>query len=60
MRSIIYMLLRGIVFMVPGFIFLPAMVDVPGLWLAIPVSELLTLIIIASAYMLNRRTAYRL
>ena len=59
-RSIIYMLLRGIVFMVPGFIFLPAMVDVPGLWLAIPVSELLTLIIIASAYMLNRRTAYRL
>lgn len=43
LRSIIYMLLRGIIFMVPGFMFLPHIVGVPGLWLAIPVAELLTL-----------------
>lgn len=42
MRSISYMLLRGIIFMVPGFVFLPGILGVPGLWLAIPVSEVLT------------------
>lgn len=55
-RSIIYMMLRGIIFMVPGFILLPVVAGVPaGLWLAIPLSELLTLLIIAIAYILARR-----
>ncbi|MDE7381897.1 MAG: MATE family efflux transporter [Muribaculaceae bacterium] len=45
-RSIIYMLLRGVVFMVPGFIILPRLAGEPGLWLAIPASEFLTFIII--------------
>ncbi len=47
MRSIIYMLLRGIILMIPGFIILPQLTGVSGLWLAIPVSELMTLAIIA-------------
>ncbi len=38
-RSIIYMMLRGIVFMIPGFILLPFALGVNGLWLAIPLSE---------------------
>jgi len=42
-RSIVYMMLRGIIFMIPGFVFLPELCGVPGLWLAIPVSELITL-----------------
>ena len=46
-RSIAYMLLRGIVFMIPGFILLPKLLGVCGLWLAIPASELITLIIIS-------------
>lgn len=54
-RSIIYMMLRGIIFMVPGFVLLPRMLGVSGLWLAIPVSELLTLAIIATAYLIGRR-----
>ncbi|MCM1177799.1 MAG: MATE family efflux transporter [Bacteroides sp.] len=45
-RSLAYMMLRGILFMVPGFILLPRLLGVAGLWLAIPVSEMLTLIII--------------
>lgn len=49
-RSLAYMMLRGILFMVPGFILLPRLLGVPGLWLAIPVSEILTLIIIAWVY----------
>lgn len=55
MRSISYMLLRGIIFMVPGFVFLPGILGVPGLWLAIPVSEVLTLAIITIIYLLTRR-----
>lgn len=55
MRSISYMLLRGIIFMVPGFVFLPGIIGVLGLWLAIPVSEVLTLAIITIIYLLTRR-----
>ncbi|MCM1067604.1 MAG: MATE family efflux transporter [Muribaculaceae bacterium] len=54
-RSIVYMLLRGIVFMVPGFVLLPSLLDVAGLWLAIPVSELLTLAVIVVVYYQSRR-----
>lgn len=50
-RAIIYMLLRGIVFMIPGFIILPRFFGDSGLWLAIPVSEMLTLAVIAAQYM---------
>lgn len=52
-RSITFMLLRGIAFMVPGFILLPGVVGVAGLWLAIPFSELLTLAVIAVVYLLT-------
>lgn len=55
LRSIIYMLLRGIIFMVPGFIILPHLLGVLGLWLAIPASELLTLAVIAIAYLWAHR-----
>lgn len=52
-RSIIYMLLRGIILMIPGFIILPEIIGIPGLWLAIPVSELMTLTIIAFCYLIG-------
>ena len=47
-RSIFYMLLRGVVFVVPGFVFLPRLLGTDGLWLAIPVAEMLTLAVIVS------------
>lgn len=53
-RSIIYMLLRGIILMIPGFIILPEIIGISGLWLAIPVSELMTLTIIAFCYLIGR------
>lgn len=55
-RSIIYMLLRGIIFMIPGFVFLPDAIGVIGLWLAIPASELLTLIFIAVSHTLSHKS----
>lgn len=54
MRSTMYMMLRGIILMIPGFIILPHMIGIPGLWLAIPVSELMTLTVIAVCYLIGR------
>lgn len=54
-RAIVYMLLRGIVFVVPGFILLPKILGIDGLWYAIPVSEVLTLVIICIAYLYARK-----
>lgn len=42
-RPIFYMLLRGVIFLIPGFIILPRILGATGLWLAIPVAEALTL-----------------
>lgn len=54
-RSIVYMLLRGIIFMIPGFILLPRVLGEDGLWLAIPVSEILTLFVIAVTYVYEKK-----
>lgn len=56
-RSILYMLLRGIVLVVPGFLLLPGILGVDGLWLAIPLSEALTLAVIVGVYLANRLKA---
>lgn len=53
-RSIVYMLLRGIVFLVPGFILLPRIAGATGLWLAIPTAEFLTLLVITILYAATR------
>lgn len=42
-RATIYMLLRGLVFLVPAFILMPRLISPQGMWLAVPVSECLTL-----------------
>lgn len=57
MRSICYMLLRGVVFVIPGFIFLPKLLGTTGLWLAIPVAEILTLTVIALIYLWQHRNS---
>ncbi|MBD5252050.1 MAG: MATE family efflux transporter [Bacteroides sp.] len=45
-RSTIYTLLRGIVFLIPAFILLPDLIGDTGLWMAIPVAEIMTTVII--------------
>lgn len=45
-RAIVYMLLRGLVFLVPAFILMPMLIIPQGLWLAVPVSECLTFVVI--------------
>lgn len=45
-RATVYTLLRGFVFMIPAFIFLPPLIIPEGLWLALPFAEFLTTIVI--------------
>lgn len=45
-KSTIFTLLRGFIFTIPAFVLFPMLIGVPGLWLALPVSEALTTIII--------------
>lgn len=45
-----YTLLRGVILLVPSFILLPRLIGVPGLWLAIPMAEFLTCIVISAGY----------
>lgn len=54
-QSIVYMLLRGVVFMVPGFMLLPACIGNDGLWLAIPFSEIITGAIIVAMYLRDKK-----
>lgn len=58
-KAITFMLLRGMVFMIPGFIFLPEFLGVTGLWMAIPVSEMITLVVIVVQYAIEKRLSTR-
>lgn len=49
--AMVYTTLRGVVFAVSGFLLLPRMIGVVGLWTAIPVAELITLVIIAVVFL---------
>ena len=43
-KATVYMFLRGLVFLVPSFVMLPMAASPQGMWLAVPLSECLTLI----------------
>lgn len=49
-----FALLRGAVFLVPSFIVLPKLLDVSGIWLALPLSEILTIAVVLF-FFFNRR-----
>jgi Na+-driven multidrug efflux pump len=42
-RATIYMLIRGLIFLVPAFILMPMFIVPQGMWLAVPVTECMTL-----------------
>ncbi|MBD5328653.1 MAG: hypothetical protein HDS03_01985 [Bacteroides sp.] len=48
-------MLRGIVLLVPSFLFLPGLIGNEGLWLAIPVAEFITSLVIVAVFLLKRR-----
>lgn len=46
MKATLFTLLRGYVFIVPSFIVLPKLLGEAGIWLAIPLAEFLTFVVI--------------
>lgn len=48
--STVFTLLRGMLLLVPCFVALPHLIGLPGLWLAIPAAEAITLIIVVLFY----------
>lgn len=50
----IFALLRGVVFLFPAFFLLPDVLGTKGMWLALPLSELLTFAVIALYFLINR------
>lgn len=54
--SIVFALLRGVVFLVPAFILLPMALGDVGIWLALAVSEFLTSLSIVAYYLANRNS----
>lgn len=57
-ESVFFMLLRGLVFLVPVFVWLPSVMGVRGLWLAVPLSEMLTCMVIVFVTIMQRRKIY--
>ena len=53
-----FALLRGFLFLVPSFVLLPQWLGTPGIWLAMPLSETLTLLTIGG-YALRKRLSRR-
>lgn len=49
-----FMLLRGLIFIVPSFLLLPVCIGTIGLWLAVPVSEFITFMVIVLYYLANK------
>lgn len=45
-EAVLFMLLRGVALLVPSLVLLPRALGVPGLWLAVPLSDLLTFAVI--------------
>lgn len=50
-----FALLRGCVFLIPAFIFLPKILGIKGIWLAMPCSEILTFSVIIAFYALQKK-----
>lgn len=56
-RANLWMLLRGVVIVIPSFILLPAWIGEKGLWLAVPLSEALTFVVIIGCLLADRLKA---
>lgn len=51
--AIVFALLRGLVFLIPSFLFVPELFGITGIWLSLFVSELLTSVCIVTYYLYN-------
>ena len=54
-----FAMLRGFMFLIPSFILLPRALGAVGIWLALPLSEILTAVVIAAVFRIGRRHSMR-
>lgn len=54
----IFALLRGLILLVPAFIIIPKFMNIPGIWIAMPVSELVAVLLIGGYYLWNHNQKY--
>lgn len=54
----IFALLRGLILLVPAFIIVPKLMNIPGIWIAMPISELVTVLLIGGYYRWNHNNKY--
>lgn len=54
MEAWVFMLMRGLLLVVPAFVLLPIAIGIPGLWFAVPASEIVTLAVIFIYSLKNR------
>ena len=53
-KATFYTLLRGFIFVIPSYLFLPKILGVKGIWLALPVAEMLTGMLILVNYAVGK------
>lgn len=51
----LFAILRGALFMIPSFLLLPQWLGSEGMWLAVPLSEMLTFVVIVTYFVANRK-----
>ena len=51
----LFAILRGALFMIPSFLLLPQWLGSEGMWLAVPLSEALTLVVVVTYFVANRK-----
>jgi Na+-driven multidrug efflux pump len=52
-KATLFVFLRGFLLLLPAFIFLPQWIGIDGLWLAMPVTEIATLLVICFMWKMN-------
>ena len=56
--SIVFALLRGIVLLVPSFLIMPRLLGIPGIWMSLAMSEMLTALTIMAYYSVRRHPRF--
>ena len=58
-RAMFITALRGMIFVVPAFLLLPSLLGIKGIWLAMPVAEILTLAVVLMMLLIARKRVSR-
>lgn len=58
-KASLFVLLRGLVLLVPSFIFLPMLLGDAGIWLAMPVAERITTLLMVITFTKLQMVNYR-